>query len=108
MDGRILVSEYGPDQEIPLDEPAEDGALARTMPYERAAQRRRLADAERKLGQLGRVNPLALEEYAALEQRHAFLPEQLPDLTHTRPDPMPTHHDPDERTPTGRASARKG
>ena len=42
-----------------------------------------LLDAERKLGQLGRVNPLALEEYAALEQRHAFLTEQLADLVQT-------------------------
>ncbi|MBM7025243.1 AAA family ATPase, partial [Clavibacter zhangzhiyongii] len=35
---------------------------------------------------LGRVNPLALEEFAALEQRHLFLTEQLADLTATRAD----------------------
>jgi chromosome segregation protein len=52
----------------------------------RAEQQARLARAERKLGQLGRVNPLALEEFAALEQRHKFLTEQLTDLTTTRKD----------------------
>ena len=42
---------------------------------------RALEKAERKFAQLGRVNPLALEEFAALEQRHKFLTEQLADLT---------------------------
>ena len=32
------------------------------------------------------MNPLALEEFAALEQRHKFLTEQLADLTATRKD----------------------
>ncbi len=52
----------------------------------RAQQQARLASAERKYVQLGRVNPLALEEFAALEQRHKFLTEQLADLTATRKD----------------------
>jgi len=55
-------------------------------PFDREEQRRRLAAAERKLAQLGRVNPLALEEFAALEQRHSFLTEQLTDLANTRKD----------------------
>jgi len=54
--------------------------------FDRSAQQARLASAERKLAQLGRVNPLALEEFAALEQRHKFLTEQLSDLTATRKD----------------------
>lgn len=54
--------------------------------FDRATERRRLADAERKLSQLGRVNPLALEEFAALEQRHKFLTEQLADLQKARAD----------------------
>ncbi len=77
----VLVAEYGPDQVIPgesEDEPA--------VPFERDEQRKRLAQAERKLAQLGRVNPLALEEFAALEQRHKFLSEQLTDLSETRKD----------------------
>jgi chromosome segregation protein len=56
------------------------------IPFVRAEQEARLATAERKLAQLGRVNPLALEEFAALEQRHKFLTEQLTDLTSTRTD----------------------
>ena len=55
-------------------------------PFVRSEQQRRLEVAERKLGQLGRVNPLALEEFAALEQRHTFLSEQLTDLADTRKD----------------------
>src|SRR5690554_4598801 len=55
-------------------------------PFVRAEQEARLKSAERKLAQLGRVNPLALEEFAALEQRHKFLTEQLTDLTNTRKD----------------------
>ncbi|MFP4150015.1 MAG: AAA family ATPase, partial [Nitriliruptoraceae bacterium] len=40
----------------------------------------------RKLGLLGRVNPLALEEFQALEERHAFLSDQLDDLRRSRRD----------------------
>ena len=64
------------------------------------AQRRRLQDAERKLAQLGRVNPLALEEFAALEQRHKFLVEQLADLTQTRRDLLTIIEELDERMQT--------
>ncbi len=95
LDENILVSEYGPDQPIPAD----DGEGEPT-PFDRAAQRRRLQEAERKLGQLGRVNPLALEEYAALEQRHAFLTEQLADLVQTRTDLQTIIADLDERMQT--------
>ncbi|KKI22217.1 chromosome segregation protein SMC, partial [Leucobacter sp. Ag1] len=55
-------------------------------PFVRAEQERRLAKAEKQLAQLGRINPLALEEFAALEQRHRFLSEQLTDLAKTRAD----------------------
>ncbi|WP_144765557.1 AAA family ATPase [Curtobacterium sp. 9128] len=65
-----------------------DPADVETVPYVRAEQERRLAAAERDLGQLGKVNPLALEEFQALEQRHAFLAEQLEDLQKTRTDLM--------------------
>jgi chromosome segregation protein len=54
--------------------------------FVREEQRKRLADAERVLERLGRVNPLALEEFAALEERHKFLTEQLADLAQTRKD----------------------
>jgi chromosome segregation protein len=40
----------------------------------------------RKLGLLGRVNPLALEEFKALEERHTFLSNQLEDLRQSKRD----------------------
>ncbi|WP_431795536.1 chromosome segregation protein SMC [Microbacterium enclense] len=94
LDESILVSEYGPDQPMPVG----DGDASE--PFDRAAQRRRLQDAERKLTQLGRVNPLALEEFAALEQRHAFLTEQLADLQQTRTDLQTIIAELDERMQT--------
>ncbi|WP_127842329.1 chromosome segregation protein SMC [Actinomyces wuliandei] len=55
-------------------------------PYVRAEQEKRLAQASRDLARLGKVNPLALEEHAALEQRHQFIAEQLADLKRSRDD----------------------
>ncbi|WP_314422013.1 chromosome segregation protein SMC [uncultured Microbacterium sp.] len=108
LDEDILVAEYGPDQLVPRDpgtghddEQPDDTAI----PFDRRIQQRRLAEAERKLAQLGRVNPLALEEFAALEQRHAFLTEQLADLTQTRQDLLTIIADLDERMQTIFASA---
>ena len=40
----------------------------------------------RKLGLLGRINPLALEEFKALEERHTFLSNQLEDLRQSKRD----------------------
>ncbi|MEN9752085.1 MAG: hypothetical protein RLZZ600_1132 [Actinomycetota bacterium] len=75
----VLIAEYGPEQMIPV-------ADGDPIPFVRAEQQVRLEKAERKITQLGRVNPLALEEFAALEQRHAFLTEQLADLNNTKKD----------------------
>ena len=77
----LLVSEYGP--QVPVPAPTPD---AESTQFVRAEQQARLASADRKLTQLGRVNPLALEEFEALEQRHRFLVDQLSDLTNTRKD----------------------
>ncbi|GAA2013094.1 chromosome segregation protein SMC [Microbacterium ulmi] len=96
----ILVSEYGPDQPIPGDDADGPDEGAASEPFDRASQKRRLQEAERKLGQLGRVNPLALEEFAALEQRHKFLTEQLADLAQTRRDLMTIIEELDERMQT--------
>ncbi|WP_292832535.1 chromosome segregation protein SMC [Microbacterium sp.] len=95
LDEEILIREYGPDQPIPSDD-GEGEPLA----FDRPAQRRRLQEAERKIGLLGRVNPLALEEYAALEQRHAFLTEQLADLVQTRADLLTIIEELDDRMQT--------
>ncbi|MFD4420306.1 chromosome segregation protein SMC [Agromyces sp. NPDC058484] len=81
LDEAVLVAEYGPDVAVPGDHEDDE-----PRPFSRDEQQRRLAGAERKLAQLGRVNPLALEEFAALEQRHKFLTEQLADLADTRKD----------------------
>ncbi|WP_125132146.1 chromosome segregation protein SMC [Microbacterium sp. 10M-3C3] len=96
LDQNILLAEYGPDQPVPSTDAA-DGDEAEGTPFDRADQRRRLQEAERKLAQLGRVNPLALEEFAALEQRHAFLTEQLADLERTRADLLTIIDELDER-----------
>ncbi|QES56879.1 chromosome segregation protein SMC [Streptomyces venezuelae] len=89
-----LVAEYGPDQPVPPSPAAEGEVLPedpqdprnRPGPFVRAQQEKRLKAAERAYQQLGKVNPLALEEFAALEERHQFLSEQLEDLRKTRAD----------------------
>ncbi|MDX3383004.1 chromosome segregation protein SMC [Streptomyces niveiscabiei] len=95
-----LVTEYGPHQLVPPsppadgEEPAED---PRPVPFVRAEQEKRLRAAERAYQQLGKVNPLALEEFAALEERHKFLSEQLEDLKKTRTDLLQVVKEVDER-----------
>ncbi|MCC2593253.1 chromosome segregation protein SMC [Tessaracoccus sp. OS52] len=87
-----LVAEYGPGQLIPVitrpDGSAltEDDETPEPIGYDREEQTVRLRRAERNLAVLGRVNPLALEEYDAMLARHAFLAEQLDDLKRTRAD----------------------
>jgi chromosome segregation protein len=93
LEPAALLSEYGPDQLVPVltqaSETPESG-VAEDQPepvrYVRDAQLKRLRIAERELSLLGRVNPLALEEFDALEERHRFLSEQLEDLRKTRRD----------------------
>ncbi|QIQ02455.1 AAA family ATPase [Streptomyces liangshanensis] len=100
-----LVAEYGPDQLVPPSQPAEGETLPddpedprnRPRPYARAEQEKRLKAAERAYQQLGKVNPLALEEFAALEERHQFLSEQLEDLKKTRTDLLLVVKEVDER-----------
>jgi len=110
LDEDILIAEYGPDQPVPRDRDLDGRSVEEqdqdaAVPFDRRIQERRLKDAERKLAQLGRVNPLALEEFAALEQRHAFLTEQLADLTKTRQDLLAIIADLDERMQVIFASA---
>ncbi|PKV88135.1 chromosome segregation protein SMC [Streptomyces sp. TLI_146] len=100
-----LVAEYGPDQPVPPSPAAEGEELPedpdhprnRPRSFDRADQEKRLRSAERAYQQLGKVNPLALEEFAALEERHQFLSEQLEDLKKTRADLLQVVKEVDER-----------
>jgi chromosome segregation protein len=56
------------------------------LTYDADALTEREDDLVRKVGLLGRVNPLALEEFKALEERHAFLSDQLDDLRRSKND----------------------
>ena len=113
MTGEHLVANFGPDQPVPVPAEAPEGAgkwaalhtpvdedgnpLMDGIPYVRAEQEKRLKRAERDLAALGKVNPLALEEFAALEERHRFLSTQLEDLKATRKDLLDIIADVDRR-----------
>ncbi len=87
-----LVAEYGPDVPVPSGDEEHPPAN-----YDRDVQQRRADTAQRQLNQLGKVNPLALEEFAALEERHAFLVTQLEDLRKTRRDLLTVVKEVDDR-----------
>jgi len=103
-----LVAEYGPDQPAPPSsqemaefeqarDRGEQVSAPQPGPFDRRAQEKRAARADRDLALLGRVNPLALEEFAALEERHQFLSTQLEDLKATRRDLLTVVKEVDER-----------
>ena len=110
-----LVGDYGPEQPVPvlddegnpvpLDETeAEagteegetggeagtngDSALFKTVPYNRQEQKKRLDKARRDLAALGKINPLATEEFEALEERNKYLNDQRNDVVKSRDDLM--------------------
>ncbi|MCD0442719.1 chromosome segregation protein SMC [Glycomyces sp. A-F 0318] len=92
VDIETLLAEYGPDRPVPpgADEIAAAAEQGRPEPaphdFDRALMEKRAARGERELKLLGKVNPLALEEFAALEERYKFLNEQLEDVKKTRAD----------------------
>jgi chromosome segregation protein len=103
-----LIAEYGPDVALPPSElemteyeqareRGEQVTAPAPMPFDRAAQERRAKKAERELNELGRVNPLALEEFAALEERYNFLSTQLEDVKAARKDLLDVIADVDDR-----------
>ena len=103
-----LLAEYGPDQPAPPSslevaeyekarERGEQVIAPQPGPFDRATQEKRAARAERDLALLGKVNPLALEEFAALEERHQFLSTQLEDLRATRRDLLTVVKEVDDR-----------
>ncbi|MCK6210657.1 chromosome segregation protein SMC [Georgenia sp. EYE_87] len=98
LDPQVLVDEFGPDRPVPSTAPVPDGEEApQARPYVREEQEKRLRTAERDLARLGKVNPLALEEHAALAERHKFLTDQLADLKKSRADLMEIVREVDER-----------
>src|SRR5580704_410300 len=101
VEADALVAEYGP--EVPV--PVIGGEAALPSRYERASAERRAADAQRQLARLGKVNPLALEEYTALTERHTFLATQLDDLRKTRRDLLTVVKEVDDRVQEVFASA---
>ncbi|WP_193043459.1 chromosome segregation protein SMC [Mycolicibacterium baixiangningiae] len=103
-----LIAEYGPHTALPptelemaeyeqAKERGEQVIAPAPMPFDRPTQERRAKRAERELGELGRVNPLALEEFAALEERYTFLSTQLEDVKAARKDLLDVIADVDDR-----------
>ncbi|QZT64142.1 chromosome segregation protein SMC [Mycolicibacterium austroafricanum] len=103
-----LVAEYGPDVPLPpselemaeyeqAKERGEQVTAPAPMPYDRPTQERRAKRADKELRELGRVNPLALEEFAALEERYNFLSTQLEDVKAARKDLLDVIADVDSR-----------
>lgn len=93
LTAEVLVEEFGPHLPVlvepgrPVPPSSDDPDHSpSSVPYVRQEQEKRLRQAERALTALGKVNPLALEEFAALEERHKFLTEQLDDLTRSKAD----------------------
>ena len=99
IDTQVLVAEYGPDKDVPTFFENEAGEIVTTelIPYRRDQQEKRLASAERSLTLLGKINPLALEEFSSLEERLKFLAEQLEDLKNTKKDLLDIIKEVDDR-----------
>ncbi|WP_068265623.1 chromosome segregation protein SMC [Janibacter limosus] len=101
VDPDVLMEEYGPHQLVPHvagpDEDPEAEDFPQPQAYVREVQEKRLRTAERGLRALGKVNPLALEEFAALEERHTFLTTQLEDLRQSKKDLLAIVAEIDER-----------
>ncbi len=101
MEPDELVAEFGPHLPVPhrSQDTGDDGGDPdiKSEAYVRERQEKRLRTAERALKVLGKVNPLALEEFAALEERHKFLHDQLQDLQRSRRDLVEIIKEVDER-----------
>lgn len=81
-----------PVQETSENDTSENAASENTSPEHTATEastesvRARLKATRAELEALGAINPLALEEYEALSERHAYLNQQIEDLKATRRD----------------------
>jgi chromosome segregation protein len=101
--GKRIVEEFAIDPDEALAEYLPDEARLAELPdadprRQPSAELRRVATAlDRRLALLGRVNPLALEEFRALEERYSFLSGQLQDLKESRRDLLKVVRAVDER-----------
>ena len=96
IDPDVLVEDFGPHHLVPVFVP--DGAEpVAPLAYVREEQEKRLRRADRGLRELGRINPLALEEFAALEERHGFLTKQMEDLKASKRDLLDIVREVDQR-----------
>ena len=99
IDVHSLINEYGPSNDVPTFYENEQGEFVpgELIPYRRDQQEKRLAQAEKSLTLLGKINPLALEEYSSLEERLRYLAEQLEDLKKTKKDLLDIIKEVDDR-----------
>ncbi len=99
VDVETLQNEYGPHKDVPTFFETEDGQIieGEHVPYRRDQQEKRLAQTEKQLNLLGKINPLALEEYNSVEERLKFLSEQLEDLKRTKKDLLDIVKEVDDR-----------
>lgn len=74
----------GSENSAPENTPAE--TASETTEASTESVRARLKATRAELEALGAINPLALEEYEALSERHAYLNQQIEDLKATRRD----------------------
>ena len=99
IDVQALINEYGPSNDVPTFYENEQGEFVSgdLIPYRRDQQEKRLSQAEKSLTLLGKINPLALEEYSSLEERLRYLAEQLEDLKKTKKDLLDIIKEVDDR-----------
>ena len=99
IDVQALINEYGPSNDVPTFYENEQGEFVPgdLIPYRRDQQEKRLSQAEKSLTLLGKINPLALEEYSSLEERLRYLAEQLEDLKKTKRDLLDIIKEVDDR-----------
>lgn len=72
-----LIEQFGPHVPVPVE--GED-----PVPYVRADMQKIAKQAKKEITAIGAVNPLALEEYNALKERHDYLEAQINDIEKSR------------------------